>query len=366
MTEASQQQLSSRPLHFLVPAYTGLGNFILMTPMIRELRRQYPTSRIDVLAGNSYGTEFVLKGSHLINETLILSEDASILEKGRFFLKLRGYYDIIFFPFGVMLRDIAIGAVLARIPRRIGHAGTVSVAYRYFFTDRVDYRRGYHESDIYLDLLEPLLQNKFNRSYEQTISVATSLPIQAKRELEDYLNRDPFLALQITAATGSFTPKIWPAAHWQDLISRLLNEGCRLAVLGDQRERVYTEQLLSGFGDAVLNLTGKLSIPEAALVISMSKGLICHDSGLMHVANALDVPLLSLYGPTDYSRTRPLGKQSHVIRLDLDCMPCLAKKKWTEAEALNKCPYHVTCMTKLKPSAVFERVKEIFFSENIC
>jgi heptosyltransferase-2 len=362
MTTALQQHPSSYPIHFLVPAYTGLGNFILMTPMIQELRRKFPDSRIDVLAGNSYGTESVLKGrTDLVNETLILSENASTFEKISFFLKLRGRYDVIFFPFGVILRDIAIGAILAGIPRRIGHAETVSGPYRYFFTDRVAYYMDHHETDTYLDLLGPLLHGSFDRNYEQTVFVADDLVLPAKKELEACLNGQPFLTLQITAATGSFTPKIWPAAHWQDLISCLLNEGCRLVVLGDQRERLYTEQLLSGFGDAVLNLTGKLSIPEAALVISMSKGLICHDSGLMHVANALDVPLLALYGPTDYNRTRPLGKQSHVIRLDLDCMPCLAKKKWTEAEALKKCPHHVACMTKIEPAVVFERAKEIFF-----
>jgi len=361
MTEDLRQQLPSHPLRFLVPAYTGLGNFILMTPMITELRHQFPDSRIDILAGNSYGTESVLNGSDLINDILILSEDSSFLKKCRFFLNLRERYDVIFFPFGVMLRDIAIGAILARIPRRIGHAEMASAAYGFFFTDRVAYFKNRHETDIYLDLLDPLLRNKPNHIYEQTISIAAQIPSGIKQEFDTFLNGHPFLVLQLTAATGSPTPKVWPAGHWQNLISHLLNEDCRLVVLGDQRERSYTERLLLEFNGKVLNLVGKLNIPEAALVISLSKGLICHDSGLMHVANALSKPLLALYGPTDFNRTRPLGIQSHVIRLSLDCMPCLAKKNWNEAEAMKKCPHQVACMTNLEPSVVFERAKEIFY-----
>ncbi len=361
MTTALQHHPSSHPLRFLVPAYTGLGNFILMTPMIRELRRKFPDSRIDVLAGNSYGTELVLKGrTDLVNETMILSENASAFEKISFFLKLRGRYDVIFFPFGVMLHDIAIGAILAGIPRRIGHSETVSAPYRYFFTDKVVYYTDHHETDTYLDLLGPLLHGRFERNYEQTVFVADNLALPAKKELEAYLNGRPFLTIQVTAANGSPTPKVWPEKHWQNLISRLLNEGYCLAVLGEQRERLYTERLLSGFNNRVINLTGKLNISEAALVISMSKGLICHDSGLMHVANAIDKPLIALYGPTDFNRTRPLGKQSHVMRLDLDCMPCLTKKKWSEREAIEKCPNQMRCMSEITPQMVFMKTVEVF------
>ena len=360
MTGILSQKSNSHPLRFLVPAYTGLGNFILMTPMIRELRNRFPASRIDILAGNSFGTESVLRGRpDLVNETLILSENASILKKISFFLKLRGRYDVIFFPFCVMLRDIAIGAIVAGIPRRIGHAETVSTAYRFFFTDSVTYCGDEHEADIYLDLVEKLLGTGFERNYEQTVSVASELVSPAKEELDIYLDGHPFLALQVNAANGSPTPKVWPEKHWQDLILRMINEGYRLVVLGDQREQLYNGHLLSSFGKTVLDITGKLTIPEAALVISMSKGLICHDSGLMHVANAIGKPLLALYGPTDLNRTRPLGKLSHVLRLDLGCMPCLAKRKWSEAEAVEKCPDHA-CMTKIEPSSVFEHIKEIF------
>lgn len=361
MIAALKQHPSSSSLRFLIPAYTGLGNFILMTPMIQELRRKYPDSHIDVLAGNSFGTESVLKGrTDLVNETLILSEDASTFEKIRFFLKLRGRYDVIFFPFGVMLRDIAIGAIFAGIHRRIGHAETVSAVYKYFFTDKVAYYMDHHEADTYLDLLVPLLHDSFDRNYEQTVFVAAELSLPAKTELETYLNGQPFLTIQTTAANGSPTPKVWPGKHWQNLMSQLLNEGFRVVVLGDHRERLYTERLLSEFNNRVLNLTGKLSISEAAFVISMSKGLICHDSGLMHVANAIGKPLIALYGPTDFNRTRPLGRLSHVMRSDLDCMPCLTKKKWSEREAIEKCPNQLQCMNEITPRMVFLKATEVF------
>jgi ADP-heptose:LPS heptosyltransferase len=348
--------------NFLIPAYTGLGNFILMTPFVRQLRVLFPDSCIDLLCGNRCGTEHVLRDSGLINRTLFLSEDSPFYEKARFFIGFRGHYDAVFFPFTVMMRDVAIVSILAGIHRRIGHTGTVPAVYELFFTDRVPFLPNRHETDLYLDLLEPLASGRVERRYEQTMGKAAKLTPTIEGELERYLQGKPFIALQVVAANGAATPKVWPGEHWRDLIGRFIDEGHRLVVLGDGPERLESERILAGYDKNVLNLVGRTTVPEAALIVSLSHGVICPDSGLMHVADALGVPLLALYGPTDFSRTRPIRENSHVMRLDMDCMPCLAKQRWSEAEAILKCPSRLACMRGLTPDRVFIEAERLFFS----
>jgi len=357
----SKHSRKEKGLHnFLIPANTGLGNVILMTPFIRALRTLFPGGHIDLLSDSRCGTEHIFCDTGLVDRTLFLAGDAPFQEKARFFIRLRGYYDAVFFPFTVKMRDLAIGSILAGIPRRIGHTGTVPVLYNLFFTDKVPFRPGRHEVDLCFDLLEPLAPGSFERRYEQTMAKASRLSPMTEKQLDQYPQGKPFLALQIAAANGAATPKVWPKRHWHAIIARLLEEQCRLVILGDAPELPDAEEILRGLSGNILNLVGKTTVPEAALIISRSQGVICHDSGLMHVANALDIPLLALYGPTDFDKTRPLGRQSHVMRLDLDCIPCFAKKKWSEAEALEKCPSQGACMTKLEPSSVYDCAKKIF------
>jgi len=298
----------------------------------------------------------------MVNRTLFLEVNSPLLEKVRFFINARGYYDVVFFPFTVKMRDLMIGSLFAGIPHRIGHTGTVPRLYNFFFTEKVPFRPCRHEVDLYLDLLEPLTQGCIERRYEQTVAKALKLNPMIEKEFDQYLKGKPFLTLQIAAANGSATAKVWPREHWRALIARLLEVQCRLVILGDTPEFSDSEQVLKGFYENVLNLVGKTVVSEAALIISMSQGVICHDSGLMHMADALGIPLLALYGPTDFDRTRPLGKRSYVIKQNLDCMPCLVKEKWSEAEAVHKCPSSIACMRNMTSEMVFNKVCEYFLT----
>jgi len=109
-------------MNVLISAYTGLGNFILKTPMIKKIRELYPEAKIDIIAGNRFGTEFVLKDSHIINDILILKDNSSFIQKVLFFLALRKKeYDVIFLPFDAQPLFLIIGSYLAGIKKRVMH-----------------------------------------------------------------------------------------------------------------------------------------------------------------------------------------------------------------------------------------------------
>lgn len=353
---------------FLIPAYTGLGNFILKTPFIRELKRQFPDARIDILAGNSFGTEAVLKGSPYINETIIFPMKAGFREQFRFYWNLRKReYDAIFLPFDTShVRHLYYGALLAGIGKRIGHFHSSFHFQKWVVSsinEKVEWRVGkVTEADLNFDLLESLV-GPFERNYVQLMSCAASLRDEINKKMTAYLaGKGDYIVFQVSAANGAPTPKVWPKANFQKLLSMIVPLKTKIVALGDSGERKIAEEIFAPFGEDVLNLVGETQVNEVALIIKNARGLLCHDSGLMHIGSAVGTPLIALYGPGDFVTTRPVAKTSVVMKLDMPCMPCIgASGRWTEPEAVQKCPYQVKCMRDLSADDVYAKFIELGF-----
>jgi heptosyltransferase-2 len=99
-----------------------------------------------------------------------------------------------------------------------------------------------------------------------------------------------------------------------------------------------------------VDLTGKTSLGEAMALIEKCSLFITNDSGLMHVAAALNVPLIAIFGSTNSTTTGPLSSNSRVVQVPMDCSPCLKPE----------CPKgHLNCMDQIGVDMVFDIVKEI-------
>jgi lipopolysaccharide heptosyltransferase II len=343
---------------FLLPAYTGLGNFIMMTPMIRSLRSLFPSSKIYVLAGNAFGTEFVLDGTGLAEEILILREEASWLVKLRFFWKLRSKkIDVAFVPFDASPAFYRWGILVAGISRRIGHSIEVlhvPMAWtRDAMTDLVPLRIGRHESDLHFDLLE-VLSPGVARVYTTVVAQGDGSQALVRFDLVG----KSYVVLQVSAANGMRSPKIWPSRGFSELARRLSAEGFEIVLAGDRMEQEVVSRFARESNAPVVNLAGKTSIGEIASIIRHAAALVCHDSGLMHIGNAVGTPLVALYGPTDYLYTRPMASTSMILRKDLPCAPCMAGFAKTEEEAYRDCEFEFQCMKRITVDEVLDAVLE--------
>lgn len=348
---------------FLIPGYTGLGNFVLKTPFILALREKYPDARIDILCGNSYGTEFVLAGSSWIDEILIFPVNSTFMDQIRFYWGIRGRYTTIFLFFDTGVPHLYYGSILAGIRNRIGHTGLtdwlvpIKTA---CLTQAIPIRRHRHEVDLNFDLLEPIFRPR--RIYTQYVSVPQSFSSQVGSIIKEFGIKDGnYILLQLSAANGEKTPKIWPGKHFRQLITMFIDRGGTVLIaVGESGEKMISDYILGPFENKVLNLVGKTSLSDMALLIKNSRGMVCHDSGLMHMGNALEVPLIAI-GAGDYDKNKPLAATSHVIKLDLPCYPCLGiNGYWSELEAVEKCPDQMRCMSEIAPQMVFAKAIEVF------
>lgn len=154
------------------------------------------------------------------------------------------------------------------------------------------------------------------------------------------------IALAPGAAYG--TAKRWIMERYGELALRCVWENEQdVVVVGAPREIEIAEQVARAGRERVLNLAGKTTLRELYAVLSLCDAVVCNDSGIMHVASALGIPTVAIFGPTDWRETSPLGEQITLLREEMDCAPC--KKR--------ECPLgHHNCMKAIEVEAVFDAV----------
>jgi heptosyltransferase-1 len=145
--------------------------------------------------------------------------------------------------------------------------------------------------------------------------------------------------------------KRWPVENFTPLVRLLAQKfpDVHFAIMGSAEDKPRAEIISRAEPERVLNLCGETSLPEMIEWLRLCKLMITNDTGPMHVAAALGVPLAALFGPTDSRSTGPYGQLENVLRIDLPCAPCM------KSTCAWKNP--MECLTAISPEIVFEFVE---------
>ena len=157
------------------------------------------------------------------------------------------------------------------------------------------------------------------------------------------------LALSPGAAYGK--TKQWPTTHFAEVAKVKLVEGYQVWLFGSPKDREATDEIMALTNNACVNLAGQLQLFETVDLIAASAGLISNDSGLLHVAAALNVPVIGIYGSTSPDFTPPLGDKSRTVLVeDLECRPCFQRT----------CKFgHLRCLTDIEPQRVMTELSSL-------
>ena len=137
--------------------------------------------------------------------------------------------------------------------------------------------------------------------------------------------------------------KRWPAAHYAELARSKMNDGWQVWLFGSEKDAPVIREINSLCGDACADLAGKTTLTEVVDLLAAARCVVSNDSGLMHVAAAVGVPLIALYGSSDPGYTPPLSDKARVLSLHLSCSPCFKRE----------CPFgHLDCLQQLMPAQV--------------
>ena len=140
--------------------------------------------------------------------------------------------------------------------------------------------------------------------------------------------------------SATFGPaKQWPEARFAALADWIAGRyGARIVIFGGPGDEALGRRIAGRMEQRAVNLAGRTDLAEAMALIEGLDLFITNDSGLMHVAAALDVPLIALFGSTNPVTTGPWGSRSRVVRTDVACSPCLKPQ----------CPEgHMECMRRI-------------------
>lgn len=144
--------------------------------------------------------------------------------------------------------------------------------------------------------------------------------------------------------------KRWPARHFAELAKALAARGEQVWLMGSAKDAPIAAEIQALSGGSCVDLAGKTTLGEAIDLMSLAFRVVSNDSGLMHVAAALDRPMASLFGSSSPEFTPPLSAKARVITLRLSCSPCFARE----------CPLgHLNCLVQIAPQRVLETLEGI-------
>lgn len=156
----------------------------------------------------------------------------------------------------------------------------------------------------------------------------------------------PLLALCPGAEYGP--AKRWPVRHFATLARDAAAQGFAVWLFGSDKDRVITSSIAAEGGSGCVDLAGRTRLGQAIDLMSLAKVVVSNDSGLMHLAAALERPLVALYGSSSPDFTPPLSDTAEILTLELDCSPCFRRE----------CPLgHLKCLEDLEPARVMAAVR---------
>lgn len=329
----------------LVVAPSWVGDAMLIQPMLMRLKQRYPDSHIDILAPS--WTEALLREMPEVHEVIINPFPHGALQLGKRYrlgkqLRASQYDKAIVLPNSF---KSALVPFFARIRVRIGFIGEM----RYGLLNDA---RKLDKAALPLmverfallaespqdDLPRPVPQPRLHVSDEQR-----------QRVLEKF-------GLNLSQPVAVFCPgaeygpaKRWPYPYFAELAQNLKSRGYAVWMVGSPKDQEIGEKIIALGNASSHNLCGKTDLSDAIALLSCASLVVSNDSGLMHIAAALDRPMLALYGSSSPGFTPPLSPHAQVIKLDIPCSPCFKRE----------CPLgHFNCMKQLTPELVAQHLPD--------
>jgi heptosyltransferase-1 len=373
----SADELRSRDFsRILLVKLSAVGDVVQTIPVLHKLRRRYPNAQLDWLATPAIGE--LLRNHPAIDNVIDFVRDTNVSPWALAGLKnythlavelRKAGYDLVIDLHGQF--RTAVMALSAGAPIRIGFDRPraqvwESTPRRFSEQARKHAWQGAREGSWL--------------AYTHTIPVPT-LDLHA---VDRYLNVGPLLGLDDGPADFSFPipeaaaarieallndrgvanaklmvmapgtvweTKAWRSQGFAEVARAFMQKGFAVTLIGSARERAVCDEV-AGLAPGAVNLSGETTLSQLAALVRRATICITNDSGPMHLAVALDRPVVSIFGPTDPVWIGPYRRDGAVVRADLPCSPCYLRR-------LSQCPHAHACMRDVSAADVISRAESI-------
>ncbi|MCF7870865.1 MAG: lipopolysaccharide heptosyltransferase II [Candidatus Omnitrophica bacterium] len=337
----------NNPKKILIIRTDRLGDVILSTPVIKNIRRNYPQSHIsflcrpyakDIIEGNSYLDEVIIYDKYRRHKSFLATlKFALSLRKKKFDLAL------VLHP----TNRAHILAFFAGIPKRVGWDKKLS----FLLTDKLAHTKDQgkkHELEYNLDLLRYLDILAEDKEIYIPVKEDAQQKVDQVLEKEGIAEKDKLIVIHPCASCPS---KRWPQSKFIKLVKMLKEEkDIKIAVITSASQKEFGKGVAKIEG--VIDLSGLFSIPETIALINRARLFISCDSGPVHIAAGLGKPVISIFGRSQAGlspkRWAPTGKNSYFLHKNVGCQVCLA----------HNCQKGFRCLQAIKPTEVFVLAKK--------
>jgi heptosyltransferase II len=329
----------------LIRATNWVGDAIMALPALRAVRKRFPEAEIAIV-GRPYVAD-IYRDQEICDQ--LIAYDPSGLRKGfsareRLAAELRAQK----FDVALLLQnafDAAWLAWRANIPERIGYARD---ARSFLLTKAVPLPRHgeipAHEKFYYLELLRRA--GWLDVVHDESL-IKLYVPEEKRRSADEFLYksgaRHGVLRIAIAAGASYGSAKCWPPPRFAEVANRLHSEADADVILfGTAAEANVSTAISTEMRRPPIDLTGKTAIADLPALLSLCHLFIGNDSGAMHVAAAVGLPIVGVFGPTDPNGTAPVTTRCSIVQQKAYCSPCF----------LRRCPTDHRCMTAITADMV--------------
>ncbi len=329
----------------LVKGTNWIGDVFLSLPAVYSIRRIFPGAEIDIALKRPLGD--LVRGVDVINNVLDYDGDFSgELDLVRRIRK-KGYDLGVIFPRSL---HSALLIFLGGVKERLGYAADMRSVFLTKRIPRTEEIRSVHQSEYYRNLVStlgdpgPLVTPKLS-PFEEEVSWA-----------RNFLRRHgyrggPLFGINPGAAYGD--AKMWYAERFAKVSDELVKKfGGNPVIFGGAKDLEAAKEVARSMESEPIFAAGRTTVRELIALISTCTVFITNDSGPMHMAAALGIPIVAVFGSTNPITTSPIGR-AEIIRYEVDCSPCL----------LRTCPRddHI-CMELVEASEVIDGAEKLILS----
>ena len=315
----------------LVKKFGGIGNVILGTPMLQALKSVFPNADTTVLV-QSEGAKEVLEGSPYVQKVLIIpfekykrgGRHRYLSQMLSLALDLRGQkYDLVVNSYGGFGGDSWMSCLYSFLTGGKYTIGYGKSPWSLLYYKSLKVEGEVHEVERNLGLIRSITPENHETAARLNLWISEHDREEARKALDSWGISGNDLVIGTHPGSGPLAFKRWCPDKFALLFDQMIKKwDARIIVFGGRDEMQLADSILDNMEESPVNMVGKTSLGEMAAIIEKCRIFVSNDTGPMHVAAAMQVPVVAIFGPTNFYRTSPYGIQHAIVKSDLSCVPC--------------------------------------------
>ncbi|MBW2609146.1 MAG: lipopolysaccharide heptosyltransferase II [Deltaproteobacteria bacterium] len=339
----------TRIRRILVRATNWVGDMVISLPALEAVRKNFPESTIVVMARPWVIP--MLESHPAVDQVLPLRKGRGYFADLIEVIRAAGVIRRMKFDLTILFQNAFEAALLVYLGGVRFRVGYNTDGRGFLLTHTVirnDKVLKLHQVEYYLSILRAMGWEAKTEDPVLSVSKEAMESVQALLLPEGIGRGDLLLGLSPGAIFGP--AKRWPPERFAAIGDRAAEKWrAKVVVMGSPGEKEICRSVTGSMKHTPLDLCGRTTLEQAMALIKRCQFFVTNDSGLMHVAAALDVPMVAIFGSTDHVATGPRSPKARVVRHQVDCAPCLKPE----------CPEDYQCMLGIEPDHVWNEMESL-------